>query len=560
MELEAITLVAWYATICMIGIPSNLLIFMVNLRRRRINHIQRLTLALATADILGCATLLVSIGHIFSDGHTLSATHCYSNVMTTDAANLFSLFITVWLAIDQHKIVLRFTTVNTMTVRRDIMIFTLLGILATLLSLPVLLLTYHPGLSSCFNNSDRYYFITVAAGLVFGLLVLIIAIYSIKTIHLVKNRLGKVLPYTTELETADEEKVKDNQQTGDLVNPVQEGKMATSDAEEHFLDYDPYDDESTNSKNPANNNNVMHRSSSIPSISSSFWSISCLEENHHLFLLPNESSQSVSYPDLSELQSPCRPTFQMMSPFLKVRREQPSRLAHHLSSLPSASLCSIETIERSSRDFPETECHNSYLAESVKVSASRVPLEVYVRVANDNTATHPDKDNLPEQIRANTSMSLEITNASDFTIRVSPPSNPKNNDIKTDDRSIMTPAATAQNCGISGQFSPFLFHQTISSPVSQTHVHKMLLLATIMNILTHVPSFISALVWHTHIESLEVAHGVLYLLCVVIRAGNCVNHALDPFVYSVINPSFRHECSMLRKKIFEKVHIFNSNK
>ncbi len=83
-----------------------------------------------------------------------------------------------------------------------------------------------------------------------------------------------------------------------------------------------------------------------------------------------------------------------------------------------------------------------------------------------------------------------------------------------------------------------------------SHVTKMLYTVAITTIITRIPSMIVANIWESHISPLKVTHANWYLFFLIIRVLQPVNFATNPFIYSIINKSFREECTNLFRRCY----------
>ncbi len=81
-----------------------------------------------------------------------------------------------------------------------------------------------------------------------------------------------------------------------------------------------------------------------------------------------------------------------------------------------------------------------------------------------------------------------------------------------------------------------------------SHVTKMLVLIAIITVITRIPSMMVIQMWNYRIVPLKSTHEGWFLFALVLRQLPAVNFATNPFVYCIINKSFRQDCASLFRR------------
>lgn len=194
---EMITTLVWVGLVCFCGLVGNFVTFLVYCNKLRINHFERLIFALAISDVWGCIVLLIGMIFIVVYKLDLPRECCLINAFFLSTASVFSVLLSMWVAVDRYKTLLQIASPRQHSAKRDIAVTVLLVITSVTVSVPFLFVSdsfIEQGKFGCFLNTSSSTAFTQFLGSLMILSLLVVCVYNIKIFRLLRKRRRLVDP------------------------------------------------------------------------------------------------------------------------------------------------------------------------------------------------------------------------------------------------------------------------------------------------------------------------------------------------------------------------------
>ena len=200
MESEEILLLTWLSIICIVGLPSNILVLIVYSCQKRITKTKRLIIALAISDIIGCIALLLQLS-LIAASLGRSKVFCFSSVFSISLTGTFTNFLVPYISIYQYKNSLYLNSAaRVQHGKKDVILYIIFGLGALIVSLPSLFLTYSGTNNKCFYSSTLLLLISITMTLITLCSIIVIIVYSKKIFSLTRKRQLIIRPAPNEQE------------------------------------------------------------------------------------------------------------------------------------------------------------------------------------------------------------------------------------------------------------------------------------------------------------------------------------------------------------------------
>ena len=188
MESEESLLLIWLSIICIVGLPSNILVLIVYGRQPRITQTKRLIIALAISDIFGCIALLLQLS-LIAAGLGRSRVYCFSSVFSSSLTGTFSILLQAYITIYQYKNTLYLNSAaRAQKGKKDVILYVTFSLGTLIISLPSLFLTYSGATDRCFYSSTLLLLFSLARTSITLCSIIAITVYSTKIVSLTRKR------------------------------------------------------------------------------------------------------------------------------------------------------------------------------------------------------------------------------------------------------------------------------------------------------------------------------------------------------------------------------------
>ena len=526
MESEESLLLTWLSIICIVGLPSNILVLIVYGRQPRITQTKRLIIALAISDIFGCIALLLQLS-LIAASLGRSRVYCFSSVFSTSLTGTFSNFCEAYITIYQYKNCLYLNSVaRIQRGKKDVILYIIFGLGALIVSLPSLFLPYSGTNNKCFYSAKLLLLISITRASITLCCMIVIIVYGTKIFSVTRKRQLIVQPAPNEQENHPALTVQNISQSV----PYQQ-TISLTDLNKLFLASELAEGTLKQSKK---NCYLQHRTTKA-------WS--------------DDNDEDTAFQDnisIQGLTNEANPTVEITRPenTLKVNT---SLVEHQAANLPR-----------------QVDITDISIASSSRESQQANTLTLNTSLDEHQAANLPGQVDLTDILIAPFSRESQWTNTLQIESEdlhnskdgISKPSSaPFGATVEQNQPNVNLHAAVEPHQPIVNTCPAVEPHNAIVNPGLQQddnipkgpshnrsskvlgHVAKMLLLISVIMVLSSIPSLIVGVFWSKLFEPLQDSRPGLYLFGFLLRRFSLINYAINPVVYCLVNPSFRKSCA-----------------
>ena len=526
MESEESILLTWLSIICIVGLPSNILVLIVYGRQPRITKTKRLIIALAISDIFGCTALLLQLS-LIAAGLGRSRVYCFSSVFCTTSTGTFSNFLEAYITIYQYKSSLYLNSAaKAQHGKKDVILYIIFGLGALIGSLPSMFFTYLGASDRCFYSTTLFLLFSLTRASITLCCVIVIIVYGTKIYSLIRKRQLIIQPAPNKQENHLALTVQNISQSV----PFQQ-TISFTDLNKLFL----ASELAEGTMKPSKKN--------------------CYLQDHTTTAWSDDNDDDTSFHDNISIQgvtNEANPTVRITCPenTLTVNTSHVERQTVHLSG--QVALVDISTAS-TSRDSQQTNTLTLYTSldehqvanlpgqvTDISIAPSSRESQWTNTLQNETEDCHNFKDNIGKPPSAPFGATVEQNQPIVNLCATVEPHQPIVNACPAVEphNAIVNPSLQ-QDDNIPKEPS----HNRSSEVLS--HVAKMLLLISVIMVLSTIPSFIAGVFWSKLFEPLQDSRPGLYLFGFLLRRFSLINYAINPVVYCLVNPSFRKSCAQI---------------